>query len=111
LGEGCAVSGAVGGSFEGGSRFVIAEDVLSRRVGDETIILDLETERYFGLTGVGTRLWQLLDDGMSFDRAVAVLSEEYGVDAAIVERDIREVLDDLLGSDLVVVAGDREGCP
>ena len=34
--------------------------VLCKDLGDEAILLDLETETYFGLNAAGSRLWSLL---------------------------------------------------
>lgn len=39
---------------------IIPASVLSQEVNGETVLLDLQGEGYFGLTAVGTRIWQLL---------------------------------------------------
>jgi len=42
-------------------------DISARTIGDETIVLSLPTSRYFTITGVGTRLWELLAEDKSLD--------------------------------------------
>jgi len=38
--------------------FTIPEGVVSREIEGETVLLNLESGRYFGLNAVGTRVWQ-----------------------------------------------------
>ena len=101
-----AGAGAAKPSIEHGQRLEVADDVLSRRIGDETVILHLESEQYFGLNGVGTRLWDLLNEGTTLGHAVTLLAADYQVDPELVEVDVRAVLDDLMDSDLVVIVPD-----
>jgi hypothetical protein len=97
-------AGATRSSFENGRRLMIAEDVRSRRIADETVILHLETEQYFGLSGVGSRLWELLEHGTDVDRAIDMLADEYEVEASLVRADVHALLRNLMGSELVVAA-------
>ena len=41
-------------------RYRIPEDVVSREVGGEAILLNLATGMYFGLDGIGTEIWTML---------------------------------------------------
>ena len=40
----------------------LSPQVISQEVAGETVLLDLESECYFGLDAVGTRIWQLICD-------------------------------------------------
>ena len=91
-------------SLDHDHRLMIAADVRSRRIADETVILHLDTEQYFGLSGVGSRLWELLGHGTDLDGAVDMLAAEYEVDPALVRTDVEVLLSNLMGSDLVVAA-------
>ena len=42
------------------ARLQISEQVVTRRVGDETVLLNLESGIYFGLDPVGSRFFELL---------------------------------------------------
>ena len=35
----------------------LSPEVISQEVSGETVLLDLESENYFGLDEVGTRIW------------------------------------------------------
>ena len=43
--------------------FTVSKDVLFQEVAGETVLLDLNSESYFGLDEVGTRIWTLLNEG------------------------------------------------
>ncbi len=40
---------------------VPADSVVARKVGEDMVLLDLESGQYFGLDAVGSRFWQLLE--------------------------------------------------
>ena len=61
------------------TRLTIPPHVLSRRVGDETVLLDLESGIYFGLDGVGKRIWETICEGKSLSEAVSFIVNEYDV--------------------------------
>jgi hypothetical protein len=82
-------------------RLTRSDDVLSRRIVSEVLIVRLEDEEYFGLSGVGARLWDLLGDGATMAELVATIADEYDVETAILERDVRAVLNQLCAADLL----------
>ena len=43
--------------------YKIPSTVMTRTIGDETVILDLAGGTYFGLDPVGARIWQLIEEG------------------------------------------------
>ena len=47
------------------TRLSVPPQVMSRLVGDETVLLDLESGMYFGLDGVGQRIWKAIGEGLS----------------------------------------------
>lgn len=81
---------------------VLSADALESRVGDETIILHLGNDTYFGLDPLGTRIWDLLKAGAALPAIRDRLAEEYGVDVALVEADMIAFIDNLLAHDLLM---------
>ncbi|HEU5373511.1 MAG TPA: PqqD family protein [Gaiellaceae bacterium] len=81
----------------------IPAHVLSRRAGDETVLLNLENEQYYGLDGVGTRLWELVEAGTTVAAAVANLGSEYSVERGVLEGDVKALIADLSQNGLIVV--------
>ena len=44
-----------------------------RQIGDETVLLDLNTERYLGLDDVSSRIWQAVTADASIQSAYETL--------------------------------------
>ena len=82
-------------------RFLIADDVVSRDLGGESVLLNLSTGTYFGLDAVGTRLWHLLAEYGSTASVVETLLAEYDVDAHRLEKDVEVLIDQLLAKGLL----------
>ena len=81
--------------------FRIPDDVLHQEVGGETVLLDLDSEQYFGLDAIGTRIWALLGEGRCAEEIVAVLLDEYDVDRERLAADVHELLGALLDAGLI----------
>jgi hypothetical protein len=81
----------------------VPEHVLSRKAGDETVLLNLDNEQYYGLEGVATRLWDLVEAGTTFGEAVRILLGEYEVEGDALIGDLSALVNDLQENGLVVV--------
>lgn len=81
----------------------VPQQVLSRTASDETVLLNLDSEEYFGLDAIGNRLWELLQAGTTFGEAISVLLEEYEVERTVLEADISALIADLVEHGLVEV--------
>jgi hypothetical protein len=70
----------------------------------DTVMMSIESGEYFGLGGVGTRVWDLLAAPHTLAQLVQTICAEYEVDAATCEADVRRFLGDLLKNGLAVRA-------
>jgi len=89
----------VGISFD--MKAVASADVVTRRLDDELVLLDLGSENYFGLDAVGTRIWELLASAPSVQDAYDELLTEYAVDADTLRGDVEKLLNELVGHGLI----------
>lgn len=89
-------------------RVSVAPDVLFRLVGDEGVLLNLDTTLYLGLNPVGTRMWSVLSSAGSIQAAYDELLKEYEVEPAQLRADLEEFIDQLLGQKLIVAGPARE---
>lgn len=80
-------------------------NVLFRELEGECVILNLDTESYFGLDDVGTRMWLALTRNESISAALDALQEEFDVDPARLRGDLEELLVDLLDQGLLEMPG------
>ena len=81
----------------------ISDQVLSQEVSGETVLLDLQSEFYFGLDKTGTRIWELLQSGVSIQDLIGKMLDEFEVDRQTLEADVNALLGKLLEAGLVSV--------
>jgi hypothetical protein len=82
-------------------RIVASRDQVSCSLGVDAAILNLKNGVYYGLNGVGARIWHLLQAPRTFGELHDILSAEYEVEPAQLESDIRELLGRLAENHLV----------
>ncbi len=78
------------------TKLSIPPQVMSRLVDDETVLLDLASGMYFGLDGVGKRIWESVSEGDSLAETAAVIASEYEVDEAQALADVIEFASNLV---------------
>ena len=84
------------------TKLSVPPQVMSRLVGDETVLLDLESGIYFGLDSVGKRIWESVSEGNNLGQAVAIIIAEYEVDEEQAQTDVIEFASDLVTRGLLV---------
>ena len=89
------------------SNITISSNVLAQEINSETVLLDLQSESYFGLDAVGTRIWQLLQEHIGLHEAFDILLEEYNVTSEQLKIDIEELLTKLKESGLITLESEH----
>lgn len=77
--------------------------VLVRQLERESVLLNLDTERYFGLDEVATRMWHHLTDSDSIEAAYERLLMEYEVDGVVLRQNLTDLLNQLVSNGLLDV--------
>jgi hypothetical protein len=77
--------------------------VLVRFLDRESVLLNLETEQYFGLDETGTRMWQLVTASPSIDAAYEELLAEFDVEPELLRSNLTELLGQLVENGLLQV--------
>ncbi len=85
-------------------RVRVPQEVVARRVGEETVMLHLANGTYYALDPVGARAWHVLEQGRTLSETCDVLEAEYDVPRAQLERDVLDLVDSLASHGLVVLA-------
>src|SRR5215470_2829123 len=88
-------------------KLVVTQDTLINVIEDESVLLNLKSESYFGLDQIGTRMWTLLTTSDSIQAAYEALLEEYDVDAAELRRDMLDLIDKLIANGLVEIVSEK----
>jgi hypothetical protein len=86
-------------------RVSIPDDVLISNLQEESVILNLDTERYFGLDSVGTRILTVLTTSESIEAAYERLLGEYDVAGQVLRDDLLALVESLAEKGLVQVSG------
>ena len=78
-------------------------EVLVQELDGEAVLLNLDSERYFGLDDVGTRVWQHLLEHRRLDRVCEEMQKEYDVDGATLRADVLRLVTELVEAGIVIV--------
>lgn len=78
-------------------RYRIRESVLHTRLETESVLLDLDSGRYFSLNSVGSRIWDRLAEGpRTIDDLLFEITKEYEVSPEQAEPDLLALLQELV---------------
>lgn len=84
------------------TRYAASESVIARTIGDETVLLNIDTEAYFGLNEVGSVVWQSLNNGpLDTQSIVNAVTENFDVERTLAAADVSALLATLLDQGLV----------
>jgi Coenzyme PQQ synthesis protein D (PqqD) len=92
-------------------RAVVPAHVLIRFLDNESVLLNIQTERYFGLDETGTRMWQLATAAPKIEIAYQQLLDEYDVEAGLLRSNLTELLERLVENGLLEIAPSDVGTP
>jgi len=84
-------------------RTAIPQHVLVRVLDRESVLLNLETEVYFGLDETGTRMWQLVTTSPNINAAYQELLAEFDVEPELLRTNLAELLGRLVENGLLQV--------
>jgi len=84
-------------------RAVVPAHVLIRHLERESVLLNLDSERYFGLDATGTRMWDLMTSQPCIALALEKLQEEFEVEPETLRTHLTELLSRLVENGLLQV--------
>lgn len=84
-------------------RVSVPGHVLIRHMDGESVLLNLDTERYFGLDAMGTRMWEQLTAAPNIDAAFTLLLEEFDVEPEILREHLSDLVKRLIDNGLLTV--------
>ena len=79
----------------------LAEHAHYVRMDDQVVVADMRSGHYFGLDGVGARLWELIGEHLGLEAIMERLYSEYEVSMEVLRRDVGELLQELVRRGLV----------
>jgi hypothetical protein len=99
-------AGEAGGSGgnearRGAGGFRPSGDAVTKRVGDEVVLVHLRTNRIYTLNRTGARFWELLEDGHDLEGAQERLLREFEVGEGQLRDEVRGLVDELVARGLL----------
>jgi len=85
-------------------RLAANPSVVARRLGEETVLVHVDTNRIYNLNATATRLWEMTRTGLTASQIRAILETEFDVDGATLEREIDGTLAQLVEHGLLLRA-------
>ncbi|MEN3340510.1 MAG: hypothetical protein V7647_4186 [Acidobacteriota bacterium] len=86
------------------SRIVASRDQVSCNLADEAAIVNLKNGVYYGLDPVGTRIWSVLREPITFAEIRNALLTDFDVEPQALESDIRDFLGQLAEQGLIEIS-------
>jgi len=83
-------------------RVRVPDDVLISNLQQESVILNLDSERYYGLDDVGTRFLAVLTNSESIEAAYEQLANEYDVDTQVLRQDLLALVENLVNQGILI---------
>lgn len=81
----------------------VSDNVLFQQINNECVLLNMESEQYFGLDDVGARIWEILSEDGDTEKAIVKLQAEYDTDAETLRKDLSTLLSELENEKLISV--------
>jgi len=78
--------------------------LLAAAVHDETVMMDIESGRYYGLDDIGSVIWRRLEAPCRFVKLIDGLVADYEADRAVIAGDVRKLLS-IMAENKVVTLG------
>ena len=83
-------------------RVTIPDEVLISRLQEESVILNLDSERYYGLDDVGTHFLSVLTTSDSIETAYDRLRHDYDVEPDVLRHDLLALVENLVDQGLLI---------
>jgi hypothetical protein len=87
----------------GDSVVVASKEQISCPLGEESAILNLKTSIYYGLDGVGTRIWNLIQQPRRIAEVRDLVSQEYEVEASRCQSDLLDLIKQMHAEGLIEI--------
>ena len=82
-------------------RFIQNKTIVQSQMGEEVVMLDMESGFYFGLNSVASVIWSLLADEIGFEKLIDQLIAQFDVERSVCEADTKELLDQMLEKNII----------
>ena len=80
-----------------------SESLFAQEIDGEMVLLDMNSENYFGLDAVASDIWRILQEGKSLQETIEELLKLYDVDEETLRKDLSTFVRQLQEQGLVTL--------
>jgi len=80
-------------------------DLLFNQIDGEVVMLSIANNEYYGMDKIGSRIWKMLEQPVSFKNLIKMLCDEFNVSEQQCKKDTIEFLTKLSDKNLINTAG------
>ena len=84
-------------------KITFADTVFAQEVDGEMVLLDMNSENYFGLDAVGTDIWQTMQEKETLQEVLEALLQQYEVEEEVLKKDLLAFVEKLQESGLITI--------
>ena len=84
-------------------------DLIASSIGEDTVLLSLQQNDYFGMNAVGSRIWEMLESPKPVTEICRVLQEEFSVSREECESDVLAFLNQMATDGLIKITDGTGG--
>lgn len=77
--------------------------LLYSKIGDEIVLLTIESGKYFKVDAVGSRIWEMIKEPMTIENLCQALTGEYDISSEECLKDITLFLERLQEDNLILI--------
>jgi hypothetical protein len=88
-------------------RYRISTEAVSNRLGENTVLVHLKTDRILELNRTASRLWELISAGLDRSQIQATMIQEFDVSEPVLTREIDATLGSLQSENFISIDNER----
>lgn len=85
------------------SLLIRSPDLVATELDGDIVMMHIKSGQYFGISGVGTRIWAMLDRPITLDDLTRGIVTEYLVDEQTCRKDIMAFVEALMAQEAVQI--------
>ena len=83
------------------------KELVSSDLDGETVLMSIETGKYYNMDPIGSRIWALIEEPLSVSKLCDILLGEFKVDREQCEKEVLTFLNKLTEDNLIQVLEDK----
>lgn len=85
------------------AKYIQNKKIIQSAIGEEVVMLDMDSGFYFGLNSVASIIWGKLEKEISLEEIISELLEEYNIDEVACENETKIFLNQLIEKNIIKV--------